>query len=54
MILTQWRAYLGADGGLRRMGLDGVSVTPLLPMMFNEKERYVDRMTSVVRPYVGR
>ena len=42
-------SYLGADGSLRNMHLNGVSVTPLLPMMFNERERYVDRMTSVVR-----
>lgn len=51
---TNGGTYLGADGQLKRMGLNGVSVTPLLPMMFNEKERYVDRMTSVVRPYVSR
>ncbi|HSM10221.1 MAG TPA: SH3 domain-containing protein [Lysobacter sp.] len=42
-------SYLGADGSLRNMQLNGVSVTPLLPMMLNERERYVDRMTSVVR-----
>ena len=46
---TNGGSYLGADGTLRRMGLNGVSVTPLLPLMFNERERYVDRMTSIVR-----
>ena len=46
---TNGGAYLGADGKLRRMALNGVSVTPLLPMMFNERERYVDRITSIVR-----
>lgn len=46
---TNGGAYLGADGKLRRMALNGVSVTPLLPMMFNERERYADRITSIVR-----
>ena len=46
---TNGGSYLGPDGSLRSMRLNGVSVTPLLPMMFNERERYVDRMTSVVR-----
>ena len=46
---TNGGAYLGADGKLRRMALNGVSVTPLMPMMFNERERYVDRITSIVR-----
>lgn len=41
--------HLGADGELRNLGLNGVVVTPLLPLMFNQRERYVDRMTSVVR-----
>jgi cell wall-associated NlpC family hydrolase len=38
-----------ADGKLRSLHLNGVSVTPLLPLMFDETHRYVDRMTSVVR-----
>jgi cell wall-associated NlpC family hydrolase len=46
---TNGGAYLGSDGKLRRMALNGVSVTPLMPMMFNERERYVDRITSIVR-----
>ncbi|MDQ3270171.1 MAG: SH3 domain-containing protein [Pseudomonadota bacterium] len=37
------------DGSIRRLGLNGVSVTPLLPMMFNDRDSYVDRMTSIVR-----
>ncbi|MBW3550744.1 MAG: SH3 domain-containing protein [Proteobacteria bacterium] len=45
--------YLGADGSLVGMALNGVAVTPLLPMMFNERERYVDRVTSVVRVHGG-
>lgn len=46
---TNGGSVLGADGRLRSLHLNGVSVTALLPMMFNERERYVDRMTSVVR-----
>jgi hypothetical protein len=38
-----------ADGKLRSLHLNGVSVTPLLPLMYDEDHRYVDRMTSVVR-----
>ncbi len=46
---TNGGAYLGANGKLRAMALNGVVVTPLLPMMFNQRERYVDRITSIVR-----
>ncbi|MDQ3617374.1 MAG: SH3 domain-containing protein, partial [Pseudomonadota bacterium] len=42
-------SYLGADGEMIGMGLNGVVVTPLLSLMLNPRERYVDRMTSVVR-----
>ena len=49
---TNGGSVLNADGGLRSMALNGVSVTPLLPMMFNRTESYVDRMTSIVRPHV--
>ena len=49
---TNGGSVLDADGGLRSMALNGVSVTPLLPMMFNRTESYVDRMTSIVRPHV--
>ena len=39
------------DGGaLRRIPLNGVSVTPLLPLQFDPGHDYVDRMTAVVRP----
>ena len=48
---TNGGRYLGADGTLKSMSLNGVSVTPLLPMMFNDHETYVDRMTSIVRPH---
>ena len=46
---TNGGSVLGADGKLRSMHLNAVSVTPLLPMMFNQTQRYVDRMTAVVR-----
>ncbi len=37
-------------GALRRISLNGVSVTPLLPLQFDADHDYVDRMTSIVRP----
>ncbi|MGY1424735.1 C40 family peptidase [Lysobacter sp. A289] len=48
---THGGSYLGADGTLQSMALNGVSVTPLLPMMFNKNQDYVDRITSIVRPH---
>ena len=47
---TNGGSYVGADGEMVRMGLNGVVVTPLLPMAFNETETYVDRMTAIVSP----
>jgi hypothetical protein len=32
-----------------RTQLNAVSVTPLIPLQFNETESYVDRMTSIVK-----
>ena len=40
--------YRRDDGSLRRIALNGVSVSPLLPLQFSEKETYIDRMTSIV------
>jgi len=37
------------DGTLRRIKLNEVSVTPLLPMMYGTDKTFVDRMTSIVR-----
>lgn len=37
------------DAGLRRIKLNEVSVTPLLPLMFDKDTSFVDRMTSIVR-----
>ena len=42
-------SYLAADGRLGNLRLNGVSVTPLLPLMLDERQRYVDRITSIVR-----
>ena len=47
---TNGGSYVGDDGALVHMGLNGVVVTPLLPMAFNETETYVDRMTAIVSP----
>lgn len=42
-------SYRQADGSMRHVKLNAVSVTPLLPMMFNDTQTFVDRMTSIVR-----
>jgi hypothetical protein len=42
-------SYVQADGSMRRVKLNAVSITPLLPMMANAKESFVDHMTSIVR-----
>lgn len=42
-------SYREREGSMVRVPLNAVSVTPLLPLYFNESERYVDRMTSIVR-----
>lgn len=42
-------SYRDARGALRRVTLNAVSVTPLMPLLFNDHESYVDRMTSIVR-----
>ncbi|KAF1715206.1 NlpC-P60 family protein [Pseudoxanthomonas yeongjuensis] len=46
---TNGGSYLGADGKLRSMHLNAVSMTPLLPLRFNVEQTYVDRITSIVR-----
>jgi cell wall-associated NlpC family hydrolase len=42
-------SYAGADGKRMRVELNEVSVSPLTPLLFNDQETYVDRMTSIVR-----
>jgi cell wall-associated NlpC family hydrolase len=46
---TNGGSYLGADGALRAMHLNGVSVTPLLPLRFGKDHDYVDRITNIVK-----
>jgi cell wall-associated NlpC family hydrolase len=41
-------SYRDGKGGMRRVKLNEVSVTPLLPLMYDDKHTYVDRMTSIV------
>ncbi len=45
---TTGLSYRLADGSLRRISLNQVSVSPLLPLQFNDRQSYVDRMTSIV------
>ena len=42
-------SFLDASGGMRHVKLNQVSVTPLLPLMFNDRQSFVERMTSIVR-----
>jgi len=40
--------YRDDDGELRRVSLNGVSVTPLLPLLLGEDQRLIERIYSVV------
>ncbi|KAF1004859.1 MAG: hypothetical protein GAK28_03693 [Luteibacter sp.] len=42
-------SYRQPDGSMREIKLNEVAVTPLLPLMFNDTQTFVDRMTSIVR-----
>jgi hypothetical protein len=42
-------SYRKTDGSIADIKLNAVSVTPLLPMLFNDQQTFVDRMTSIVR-----
>lgn len=46
---TNGGSWLGADGTLVSGHLNGVSVTPLTPMRFNENQSYIDRITNIQR-----
>jgi len=46
---TNGGSFLGPDGKMRSLHLNAVSVTPLMPLRFNPEQRYVDRITSIVR-----
>ena len=39
----------GPGGELQRHVLNGVSVTPLLPLLFSQDQTYIERMTSIQR-----
>ena len=41
--------YRKSDGSIAHIKLNAVSVTPLLPMLFDDQQTFVDRMTSIVR-----
>ncbi len=42
-------SFLGADGEVRSLKLNGVSLTPLLPLRWSKEQDYVDRITNIVR-----
>jgi cell wall-associated NlpC family hydrolase len=42
-------SYRQPNGTLRRVKLNEVAVTPLMPLMYNEDASFVDRMTAIVR-----
>ncbi len=46
---TNGGTVLGADGKPRSLRLNGVSVTPLLPLRFGKDHDYVDRITNIVK-----
>lgn len=41
--------HVTPEGRLVRVRLNGVSITPLMPLAANETDLYIDRMTSIVR-----
>ena len=41
--------YRDSEGALRRLVLNGVSVTPLTPLLFDQNQSYVDRIYSIQR-----
>lgn len=46
---TNGMTYRRPDGSLHRLALNGVVVTPVLPMLFDENTRTVDRITNIQR-----
>lgn len=46
---TNGGTVLGADGKPHSLHLNGVSVTPLLPLRFGKDHDYVDRITNIVK-----
>ncbi len=46
---TSGLSYRRRDGSRAHVDLNEVSVSPLTPLLFNDTQLYVDRMTSIVR-----
>ena len=46
---TNGGSWLGPDGKLVSGHLNGVSVTPLTPLRFNQSQTYIDRITNIQR-----
>lgn len=46
---TNGGSVLGPDGTLRSLKLNGVSLTPLVPLRFGEDHDYIDHITNIVR-----
>lgn len=46
---TNGGSWTDADGKRVRAHLNGVSVTPLAPLQFNDRQTYVDRITNIQR-----
>lgn len=46
---TTGLSYLGRDGNIARARTNGVTVSPLLPLMFNATQTYIDRTTNIQR-----
>jgi cell wall-associated NlpC family hydrolase len=46
---TNGGSFLGADGELHSMHLNGVSLTPLVPLRGSKDHDYIDRITNIVR-----
>jgi len=42
-------SWLGADGVLHRMHLNGVSVTPFAPLRFDDHSDFTDHLTAILR-----
>lgn len=61
LVLGQWQgqpwvihdvlgmSYRKPGGGIAHVTLNAVSVTPLLPMLYDDRSTFVDHMTSIVR-----
>jgi len=47
---TSGLSYRTRDGAKVHVDLNEVSVSPLTPLLFNDKQTYIDRMTSIVHP----